>query len=56
MNFKLLFDIVRARFLLILGTLVIAVVIAGVLTAMEPKRYRGGHLPGTELPGGRSVR
>ena len=39
MNFKLLFDIVRARFLLILGTLVIAVVIAGVLTAMEPKRF-----------------
>ena len=40
MNFKLLLDIVRARFLLILGTLVIAVVIAGVLTAWNPNASR----------------
>jgi uncharacterized protein involved in exopolysaccharide biosynthesis len=41
MNFKLLLDIVKARYLLILGTLLIAIVSAAVLTSVEPNRYTG---------------
>jgi polysaccharide biosynthesis transport protein len=39
MNFKLLLEIMKARYLLILGTLLVAVVSAAVLTSLEPKRY-----------------
>jgi len=39
MNFKLLLDIMKARYLLILGTLLVAVVSAAVLTSLTPKRY-----------------
>ena len=40
MNFRLFMAIVRARFFLIVFTLVIAVGIAGVLTFLAPKKYQ----------------
>jgi uncharacterized protein involved in exopolysaccharide biosynthesis len=41
MSFRLLLDIVKSRFFLIMLTLLITVGIAGALTFLEPKRYVG---------------